>query len=493
MEATSGDDLQKKIDDLKKQKEHLDAEKARLDAERDRRAAAKALAAATEEFNQQLSGLQNQKALAEAQKALDQTRDPAAQQLVQLQNQKALLDAQNALIASQKGLHQAQSDAAQQLTDLQNQKALAEAQKALAEAQTQSVLARLLGDVKAGPYSGSVDMKSNAGTEEALLLGARAVKEAAAKVATAVLAKASGLKAIYIFAAKEFPNFQRLLTYRFRQELIKQAFAAAGVKQADEGPEVVATAALISGGVDAFAKILGFFKTDYSIGGLDVKLDESMLLYTVAGQLQSKEVHLPLVYAPKAQIDAMAGLANELSELVVLRNRAATQLDARNRQIADRQQQVAALHQQAADAGQPDTLNPAPDALLRDIATWKAETAQLTSVIALYDAFAGALTTLDANGTVPVSGLIQEYAVGTALKAEAGVLLLRLEHTGGGYLLKKNLFTGLFGEMPLYHMGGATVSYVLLAGDNGHVLAGDMVAVHGGFVSTDKLRQTLEK
>ena len=69
---------------------------------------------------------------------------------------------------------------------LQNQQALADAQKALAESQTQAAIARLIGDVKAGPYSGSVDMKPGAGTEEALLLGARAVKEAAERVAGAV-------------------------------------------------------------------------------------------------------------------------------------------------------------------------------------------------------------------------------------------------------------------------------------------------------------------
>jgi hypothetical protein len=111
----------------------------------------------------------------------------------------------------------------------------------------------------------------------------------------------------------------------------------------------------------------------------------------------------------------------------------------------------------------------------------------------LYDAFASSLTTPDANGTVPVSVLVQEHAIDAALKAGAGVLLLRLENTGGGYLLKKNLWTGLGAEMPLYHMGGATVTYLLLAGANGRVLAGDVVAIHGGFVRTDALREELQK
>jgi hypothetical protein len=383
------------------------------------------------------------------------------------------------------------------LTDLQSQKAIADAQKALADAQTQSVVARLIGDVKAGPYSGTVDMKPNAGTEEALLLGARAIKEAAVKVAQAVIAIQNASQIIHIFAAKEFPNFQRLLTYRFRKELIKQAFAAAGVekpKAPKVGMEAVATPALVSAGLDAFSKILGFFKTDYTIGGLEVKLDESLLLYSVAGRLAGREVHLPLVYAPVAQTDAITALAAELSELVELRGRAATQFDEMNKQIADLKKQAAELEKQAdGNDAAVDEDGGKKDEILRVIARLNPKTDQLNGVVALYDAFASSLTTPDANGTVPVSVLVQEHAIDAALKAGAGVLLLRLENTGGGYLLKKNLWTGLGAEMPLYHMGGATVTYLLLAGANGTVLAGDAIAIHGGFVRTDALREELQR
>lgn len=491
MAASSDDELQKKIDELKKKKEQLDAEKAILDAERARRESEKALAKPSDELNQRLTELQNQKAVAEASKGLveavkglEQAKDTTAQQVAQLQNQKALADAQ-------KALDQAKSGSTQQLADLQSQKAIADAQKALSDAQTQSAIARLIGDVKAGPYSGSVDMKPNAGTEEALLLGARAVKEAAAKVAEVVTALPNGPGTVHIFAAKEFPNFQRLLTYRFRKEMIKEAFAAAGVEKpelAQAGLEAMATPALVSAGLDAFSKILGFFKTDYTIGGIDVKLDESLLLYSVAGRLTSKEVHLPLVYAPMAQAGAMTGLAGELSELVTLRGHAAAQFDQMNKQIADLQKQVGELEKPAADAGAS-----ARDALFGVIAELKPKTEQLTGVIALYDAFASSLTTPDANGTVPVSVLVQEYAVDTALQAGAGVLLLRLENTGGGYLLKKNLLTGLGAAIPLYHMGGATITYLLLAGADGRVLAGDVVAIHGGYVRSDELRDELRK
>ena len=42
-------------------------------------------------------------------------------------------------------------------------------------------------------------------------------------------------------------------------------------------------------------------------------------------------------------------------------------------------------------------------------------------------------------------------------------------------------------------MGGATVTYLLLDGAQGKVLAGDVIPVYGGFVKTDDLRNELRK
>ena len=453
MAQNSDEVLQKQIERLKKEKEVLDAQKAKLDAE---------------------------KALADAQKAIDKGKEPSAQQLNELQRAKALADAQKSFLDSQKALQQAQDASGQKLTDLQTQKSLADAQKALADSQTQASLARYLGDVKAGPYSGTVNMKPNAGTEEALLLGARAIKEGAGKIATAVNEKANKF---YLFGTKEFPNFQRLLTFRFRKELIKQAFEAAGIKP-PVGLEEMVTPGMVSAGLDAFSKLLGFFKTDYEIGGIGVKLDESLLIFTVAGKLTAKEVevHLPLIYEPNAQTAAIAALAQEMAELVGLRNQAADEVTRTKNLIVD-------MEKKAADA--QNAAN--KEALLARVAALKSRLDQLTGVIALYDSFASSLTTPDANtGSVPLAILAQEFTIDTALKGGAAVLLLRLENTGGGHLLKKNLLTGL-GKMPLYHMGGATVGYLLLSGPNGKVVAGDVYPIHGGFVRTDDIRDVLEK
>lgn len=480
--ATSNEALQKQIEQLKKEKEKVEAEKAKIDADKALADAKKALEQATAPTTE-LSKLQNEKALADAKKALadaNKALESSTTELSRLQDQKALADAQKALADSQKALEQAKSSSGQQLTDLQNQKALTDAQKALAEAQTQVAVAKYVGDVKAGPYTGTVDMKEKAGTEEALLLAARAVKKSAEMVAEAV--KKTDIGKLYIFSLKEFPSFQRLLSFRFRKEIIKQAFAAAGISTPVDALEAVAAApALIAAGFDAFSKMLGFFKSDYTVGGIDVKLDESLLLFSVAGALKEKDVHLPTIFEPKALDSTIAALVVELADLFKLRTLTVNEAG-RTKDV------IATLEKDAADPENAAT----KEALLKNALALKPRLEQLDGVIALYDSFASSLTTPDTNGVLPLTDVAQEFAIDTALKADAAVLLLRLENSGGGYLLKKNIWTGL-GSMPLFHMGGATVTYLLLSGREGKVLAGDVVPFYGGFVRTDKLREELEE
>lgn len=430
---------------------------------------------------------------------MSEPNDELQKKINQLKKEKERLDAEKALIDAQKALDQAKSASAQQVTDLQNEKALADAKKALADAQTQAAVAKYIGDVKAGPYSGTVDMKDKAGTEEGLLLAARAVKECASRVAKAVQDKAA---IFYIFGAKEFPSFQRLITFRFRNELIEQAFAAAGISKPTEGALAVAAApALISGGLDAFSKILGFFKTDFTIGGTDAKLDESLLLFSVAGELSEKTVHLLSVYELYGQNRAVAALTSELAQLVDLRARAASA-------VVQTTSNIAEVEKKAADPANAAT----KDGLLAAAAALKPRLDQLNGVISLYDSFATSLITPDTNGAIPLTAITQELAIDAALRGDRAeieeggapkadnatlkvgraVLLLSLENSGGGYLLKKNLLTGL-GAMPLYHMGGATVTYLLLSGLDGQVLAGDVIPIYGGFVRTDNLRNELAR
>ncbi len=481
------DETQKQIDRLKKEKEQLEAETAKLEAEKKKLEAEAARLTAERAFEQargddadkvnaETARLEAERKKLEAERALEQAK---ADQAGKLKGETAALEAEAARLTAEKALERAKSGQAERLKELQDQKAATTAEKELTEAQAQALLAKYIGDVKAGPYSGTVDMKTGAGTEEALLLGAEAVREAADKIGTAILALNPVPGEIHIFAAKEFPNFQKMLGYRFRKELVKQAFKSAGIER-EEAEIAPLSAGMISAGFEAFSKILGFFKTDTTIGNIEVKLEETVLLYSVAGRLKTKNAHLPLVYSPGARNDAVATLTAEISELVQLRELAQTAL-------SDKKKEAAELEKKAADPQDPERA-----AAAESLEAIKLEAQRLNGVLTLNDNFINSLTSADTSGTVPINLLVEESAIEAALRKGAAVLLLKLENSGGGYLLKKNLLTGL-GKMPLYHMGGATVSYLLLAGNDGRVLAGDTVAVYGGFVKTDDLRSTLGK
>lgn len=437
-------DVQKQIDELKKQKELLDAEKAKLDAEKAKIDAAKAL----------LASEQPDPNVTEAQKA---------------KNQKDLLEAQKNLIDARRALEKVQQPLDTRLDDLKSQKALADAKKDLANSQTDALKAQLFGSVTGGSFAGAVEMKNTAGAAEANLLASQAIRSAAARIAVQIKTPTTG-KLIFLFSVKDFPNFQRLTAFRFRKELVKQAYKTAKVSGGGE-EAVEALPALASGALDTLSKILGFFKSDFTVGGIELKADESQLIFALAGSLPDREVHLPAIYNPSAQAKAVNRMTGALADLAALRTNANNEI----KTLSDAIEQL----EKESDGQKKE-------------ATAKARLELLKGVAALHDAFLTSLTTPDSNGILPISLLAQEFAIDDALQAEATVLLVKLENAAGGYFIKKNLFTGL-GAMPLYHMGGSTASYVLLSGKEGTVLASNVVPVHGGFVKAGDVEAELKK
>ena len=60
-------------------------------------------------------------------------------------------------------------------------------------------------------------------------------------------------------------------------------------------------------------------------------------------------------------------------------------------------------------------------------------------------------------------------------------------------MTKKNLWCTLLGGAPLYHMGGASVSYALLDGTTGAVAAAGVVPIYGGYVKSTEVAATLSQ
>ena len=399
-----------------------------------------------------------------------------------LQAQKAKQDAENQLTAAK-----AAADLEAQKSVADAQKNLADSQKSVADAQTQAWIARNIGTVAAGPYSGAVGVNDKAGVLEALLLASKAVHACANTLVASVKSKCtSACGPIFVYRESEIPRFNASAAFRLRAAHLKTALqdAIQYGKEARSASSVAeeefAGPAVIGAVLGAAGNLLGYFKTDSTVNGIDAKLDEAALLNAVAGALseQSLDARVPTLYGGATK-DAIDAVVKQMDELYAKRAAAAHLLNALNTRIAAEEADIAAATKASDKVPHQKTA-----AALRPAA------ADLTSAIALYDAFYTTMTTADQQGNIPLVAVAQEESLRKVLQESGTVLLIRLETTGGGTLVKKNLLTGL-GAMPLYHMGGAAVSYVLVSGKEGKVLDGGIIPFFGGYTRSDKLAATL--
>jgi hypothetical protein len=348
------------------------------------------------------------------------------------------------------------------------------------DTETKSAVTQYIGDVKQPPFSGAVS-PTGAGSQEALLLAARAINEAATKITTAIQGKA---KNFHIFSATQPPTFQRLLDFRFRVKLLEDAFANAGVKATQPATTTIdlAVPGLVTAGLNAALDILGYFKTDYTVGGVNATLNDAILLYSVAAALlkAGTKPYISGFYGPGLQssIDAIGA---DLGVLANLRALAGVEVEQLKSSIAD------------GEARATDPANAATkSSILASVQSELLRVGQINAITGLYDGLLTYLGTPDANGVFPITAIASEKAMESAVTGQdTALLLLRLENSGGEYLIKKNFWTGI-GAMPLFYMGGATVAYVLLKGSNCEVIGADVIPISAGFVKATDLRGALK-
>jgi hypothetical protein len=424
--------------------------------------------------------------------------------------EKQALDAELALIASRSALRDAQNpdpakkafeekiaaaNAAKSVSD--SEKAAADAEKAKTDAQTAAFKAQF-GDIPSSGYSGSVDLKDKAGSTESALLAARAINLAAdaillrEKVKTAVQGRE-----VWVFALGDLPSFQSLLLFRSYIGTVRTTFKNANDdatsrlnrdNERDTAFGVRATPLVAAGlGLDAINKLLGFFRTDYSIGGVDLSYDDTVLVHSIAGKLQgASSVRIPSLFNHAALSDGGARILKELTEWESLRSEA-------ERRISLNQTMAQDLSSQAAKV----TDNAVNQQALTSKAQAHTDAAEiLKKAIAIYESVAAKLTAPDDKGIIPLATTIREQTLFDILSPVAPatgglILIVKVQRSGGAYYTKKNLWS-FFGGMPLYHMGGVVVSFVLLK-DGGTVADAAVVPVHGGFIQATKLAQELNQ
>ena len=394
--------------------------------------------------------------------------------------QAQLLAAQKVLATAQAGDDPAvaQLAAATQTSNLAAQK------KALSD--SQAAILKNEFSVPASGYTGEVKLGDKAGVIEGTLLAARATEAAAERIATEIAKK--GNAPIVLYGGTDLPDFQALEAFQAQYAGLENSLEKAATDlakaqeavQALQGPQPefapVAGVAAVGAGLDAANKILGFFRTDYSIQGVSVSNDDLLLVTALAGSLDQRgtAVEIPALYNAAA-LHQMSGVVSKLETLAASRGQV--------QQIVD----AAAKRADQLTAGAAKELDPErKKKLVSAAAELKSAGDQAKAALALYDGFLTKLTSADDKGKFPLSSLIQQDAIRAKLADKANLLSVKMSAAGGSTYTKKNMWS-FFGGMPFYIRGGVVVSYVLMDGRSGAVLSAGAVPLDGEFFRVNNL------
>ena len=115
--------------------------------------------------------------------------------------------------------------------------------------------------------------------------------------------------------------------------------------------------------------------------------------------------------------------------------------------------------------------------------------AHLDGAVSLHTSFVTKLTATD--GPLSISSVAREIALEISLNKGAGLLMVKAVKSGGSLYTEKNHWT-LLGRMPFFVGAGVIVSFALLDGSDGRVLASGQHGCHGGFSSPKQLSTHFE-
>lgn len=358
------------------------------------------------------------------------------------------------------------------------------------EAASKAAVVKTNTTVAESGYTGTVTAGSGAGGVEAHLLASRAVNEAAESIVKSSLIELLAGKTVALYAGADLPNFAPLTTFRAQFFLLQKALVDATnllnqSKTANSPAGLVATrsAALVVGAaLDAANKLLGFFRTDYAVNGVEVKLDDLLILNSLANQLLAQKrgvvVRTPSLYSPPALAEN-SGILAQLNTLAEDRNQLQESLGA----CRELQEGFVASAANEKDAGLKAEHT-------KSLENLKADTNQASTAMMAYDLFLTKLGTLDANGTVPLANIMQLDLLDTTLAHQGYLLSAKITSSGGSYYTRRNMWT-LFGGMPFFNMGGVVVTYSLVDGSTGNIVAAGVLPVDGGYVKNNKLKAFL--
>lgn len=419
-----------------------------------------------------------------------------------------------------------------QLELLKKQKEVVDAEKDLA-ASRNAALKAAVGELPSSGISGTVTLKEGAGDLEAALLAMAAVREAADTIGGRIRNVLEDKTAVVMVSEADKPTFANMVAYDAEVVLVNRLFdkaivsanarsavpapaapppapppppppsperEAAAVAEAKARLELASTLATAGVALDATTKLLSFFRSDAEVSGTAVTLEDGAALNAIACALhhpftgagtgshgaKAFNVSIPAMYHPATGVDSTKFFADDATALAGKRADALRVQTAIEAEMAALPARIAALEADTATKG-----NAEHQALTRALADHTDLVAALKSAGAFMDAWLTKLSAPDSKGIAALVNVAKEKALAEAIKS-GYLLIVKVTKAGGGVMVKKHLWT-FFGRLPLFHMGGAAVSFTLLHGATGNVAAAGLIPVHGGFVKADHLRTTLQQ
>ncbi len=331
--------------------------------------------------------------------------------------------------------------------------------------------------------SGDVKLGDKAGALEIALLASYATKLVGKEIAHTVqgrldsskAARPAAAKPIVVMSTGEQLDFQVSYAYELqrvwmRQTLINaKTMVEAPSTGKDKGGPGTESFAAVGVAVQAMSKILGFFKSDFSVAGADVASDDTLLAQAVAENLMGCEIYFPGIYMPLATDGtglqkSLEDIKPNYDDLVTARER--LKREARELGLAS------ALNKNASEADKQAKIKSD-----FDLKIVEEKIAMLTTVMGAYETFVARLYGADGAAAFISRQLVLKEKL--ALPG-ARLLHVKMNKAGGESYIEKNLWTS-FGAMPYKVAGGIVASYALIDSATGAVAVSGTVVKHGGF------------
>lgn len=360
----------------------------------------------------------------------------------------------------------------------QAEQALAQAKQAAAEADLAAAKARL-GQLTVALPKGTIsptklDIEGN-------ILAYRAAAQAAVAIVNDVVAASPAQRKIVLYSGKELNTLLVYQAFKAQAELLLSRVPALTtmptlitdkpLAPCPKLPEKRVAPPLFA--IDTALQLLGLFKTERTITGQDITLDDFAVVSSIAAELKKKGISVgyPPSYYPNALNPSPANLAvyatfRSLSQKQLELGQFAAQVDARKQDLGVRA------------SNDPKC----KDVYATDIATLDAHKAQVIATAALLGQIVATLTAPDAQSGL---SLIQSLSTAEQLArdfASASILQVKAIAAGGSTQTTTNIFGS-----KLSFSGGVVISYMLLD-TTGAVLAAGTVPVYGGYINEENMK-----